>query len=129
MKTSLIKLLGYGLLVGWMGWSISACNTTKATLDTTAKFTMSTSPDSLFTADGVVKDSQKARLYTAVVYENLQQDAARGHGEYLASLSVLMGIPADRQQAWQLAAQSRYAEVFSPDDQRVEATLARFDRE
>jgi hypothetical protein len=128
MKTSFLKLLGYGFLVGWLGLTVSACNTTKATLDTTGKFTMSTSPEDLFTADGLVKEDQKATLYTAVVYDNLQEDIARGQGEYLASLGTLMEIPADRQNQWALGAQSRYADLFS-DHPQVEEMLVRLRRE
>jgi hypothetical protein len=110
MKTSL-KCLGYGLLVACLGFSTSACNTSKATADTMVKFTSSTSPGELFTGDGLVEKSQKLNLYTAIVQENLQQDIARGHGEYLVSLGVLLDVAPDRQQEWGLAAQNRYAIV------------------
>ena len=128
MKRSFLKVLGYGLLVGCVGMAASACNTTKATLDTTGKFTMSTSPEDLFSADGLVKDGQKAKLYTAVVYDNLQQDIARGQGEYVASLGTLMGVPAERQHQWALGAQSRYTDLFS-DHPQVEEMLARLARQ
>ncbi len=93
------------------GLTTSACNTSKATADTMVKFTSSTSPVELFTGDGLVEKSQKVNLYTAIVIENLQQDMARGHGEYLASLSVLLGVAPDYQHAWGLAAQNQYATV------------------
>ena len=128
MKRSFLKVLGYGLLVGCMGLAVSACNTTKATLDTTGKFTMSTSPEDLFSADGLVKDGQKVKLYTAVVYDNLQQDIARGQGEYVASLGTLMGVPAEHQNQWATGAQSRYADLFS-DHPQVEEMLARLARQ
>jgi len=67
---------------------VSACNTSKATIDTFAKFTSSTSPGDWINADGVIRESQKARLFTAVAFENLEQDIARGNGEYLTSLGV-----------------------------------------
>ena len=43
------------------------------------------------------QESQKARLFTAVVFENLEQDIARGNGEYLTSLGVLLKIPEGEQ--------------------------------
>jgi hypothetical protein len=60
---------------------VSACNTTKATVDTFAKFTSSTSPEEWIDADAVITDSQKARLFTVVAFENLEQDITRGNGE------------------------------------------------
>lgn len=110
MNTSL-KCFGYGLVVACLGFTTSACNTSKATADTMVKFTSSTSPGELFTGDGLVEKSQKVNLYTAIVQENLQQDIARGHGEYLASLSVLLDVAPGYQHEWGLAAQNRYASV------------------
>lgn len=75
--------------------SVTACNTTKATIDTTVKFFSSTSPDSLFTADGMVAREQKIKLFTGVSYENLRQEAATGGGQYVASLAVLYGVPVE----------------------------------
>lgn len=105
------RCVGYGLVVACLGLTTSACNTSKATADTMVKFTSSTSPGELFAGDGLVEKSQKVNLYTAIVIENLQQDMARGHGEYLASLSVLLGVAPDYQHAWGLAAQNQYATV------------------
>ena len=48
--------------------SASACNTSKATVDTFAKFTSSTSPGEYFNADGLVTDSQKAQLFAAAAF-------------------------------------------------------------
>ena len=102
------RCFGYGLVVACLGFMLSACNTSKATADTMVKFTSSTSPGELFTGDGLVEKSQKVNLYTAIVQENLQQDIARGHGEYLASLSVLLDVAPDYQYEWGLAAQNQY---------------------
>ena len=41
--------------------------------------------------------AKKARLFTAVAFENLEQDIARGNGEYLTSLAVLLKVPAGKQ--------------------------------
>ena len=56
------------LVLASLGLVASACNTTKATVDTFAKFTSSTSPGEFIDADGVVKESQKARLFLPVVF-------------------------------------------------------------
>ncbi|HEU4503554.1 MAG TPA: DUF3015 family protein [Nitrospira sp.] len=96
---SIMTLKGFvgALVLASLGLLASACNTTKATVDTFAKFTSSTSPGEFINADGVVKESQKARLFLAVVFENLEQDIARGDGEYLTSLGVLLKIPEGEQ--------------------------------
>lgn len=105
------KLLAVSLLVGLMG-SSNACNTTKATADSIVKFSSSTSPDSMFTGDGVVVKDQRVKLYTAVVADDLQEDIARGEGEYLSSLGVLLDIPAERQARFSSLSQEHYTSMF-----------------
>jgi len=102
----------------------SACNTSKATLDTFAKFTSSTSPGEWISADGIVLDSYKARLFTAVVFENLEQDIARGNGEYLTSLAVLLKVPDGDQHTFRTAPQAHYPLLFAPDQRTAERLLA-----
>jgi len=103
---------------------VSACNTSKATIDTFAKFTSSTSPGDWINADGVIRESQKARLFTAVAFENLEQDIARGNGEYLTSLAVLMKIPSEKQDQFMAHSQSNYSLLFAPDIRTAEKLLA-----
>jgi hypothetical protein len=129
MRTSLFKSLGFGLVVGCVALAVSACNTTKATFDTLVNFSSSTSPGELFTGDGLVARHQKVNLYTAIVFENLQQDMARGSGEYLASLGVLLDIPPDRQHEWALFTQSRYAVLFTSDRTKANEMLVGLTRE
>jgi len=123
MRTAIAKGLVYGSVLVSLAFMGSACNTTKATLDTFANFTSSTSPESFFTADGLVEDSQKANLFTAVVYENLQQDIARGNGEYLTSLSILLNVPVDRQDEFQTLSQSRYPVLYDSNRPALNTTL------
>ena len=103
------------LVIAGLGLSLSACNTTKATIDTTVKFFSSTSPDSMFTADGMVEQRQKANLFAGVAFENLRQDAAQGSGQYLTSLGMLLNIPSDRQGDFARFVQSRYPVLFTSD--------------
>jgi len=119
-----LKGLVGALVLASVGLAISACNTSKATVDTFAKFTSSTSPGAFINADGVVQESQKARLFTAVVYENLEQDIARGNGEYLTSLVVLLKIPAGEQDEFRTLAQSEYPLLFASDRRTAESMLA-----
>ncbi|HEU4683409.1 MAG TPA: DUF3015 family protein [Nitrospira sp.] len=94
---------------------LPACNTTKATVDTTVKFFSSTSPDSLFTADGLVKEEQKLNFFSGVAFENLRHDIASGSGQYVASLADLMHVPADRHAEFGAFLQERYDRLFASD--------------
>ena len=96
-------------------FSLAACNTTKATVDTTAKFFSSTSPESMFTADGTVEQKQKINLFAGVAYENLRQEAAAGSGQYVTSLAVLYGVPAAQHEEFGRLLQQRHAELFATD--------------
>ena len=112
------------LVLASTGFMVSACNTSKATVDTFAKFTSSTSPGEWINADGVIQESQKARLFTAVAFENLEQDIARGNGEYLTSLAVLLKIPSGKQDEFMTRSQSNYSLLFAPDIRAAENMLA-----
>ena len=95
--------------------SLSACNTTKATMDSTVKFFSSTSPNSLFTADGMVEQKQKINLFAGVTYENLRQEAAAGSGEYVTTLAVLYGVPIAQREDFVRLLQQRHTELFAAD--------------
>jgi hypothetical protein len=112
------------VLVVAVALSVSACNTSKATIDTFAKFTSSTSPGEYFNADGLIIESQKAQLFAAVAFENLEQNIARGDGEYLASLATLLKIPAGEQAEFRMRAQSQYSRLFASDRRTAESLLA-----
>jgi Protein of unknown function (DUF3015) len=87
--------------------SLSACSIT----ETINNFLSSTSGRSWFTEDGLIKDDHKVTAFMAFNFENLKRDMANGQGEYLDSLSTLMGIPSDRRASFYAHAQSRYSFV------------------
>ena len=124
MRIMTLKGLIGALVLASVGLVVSACNTSKATVDTFAKFTSSTSPGSWINADGVIQESQKARLFAAVAFENLEQDIARGNGEYLRSLAVLMKIPAGEQDEFRSLSQKQYSRLFASDQRTAESLLA-----
>lgn len=124
MRNMTLKGLVGALVLAGVGLALPGCNTSKATVDTFAKFTSSTSPGEFINADGVIEESQKARLFTAVVFENLEQDIARGDGEYLASLAVLLNIPAGEQGEFKALAQSKHPLLFASDRRTAESMLA-----
>ena len=88
--------------------TLSGCSLTGTTTD----FLSSTSGRSWFTEDGLVKADHRVDAFMTFNFENLKQDMAQGHGEYLASLSTLMGIPQNRQASFFAHAQSRYPFVM-----------------
>lgn len=100
------------LVLASLGIVTAACNTTKATSDTTVKFFSSTSPDSLFTGDGMVKPEHKVDLFAGVAFENIQQDVARGGGSYVASLATLLNVPENERETFGRFVQDRYPLLF-----------------
>ena len=91
--------------------ALSACTVTETIgniLGSTKEFLSSTTPGDWFTADGVLKADQKVIAFVAINFENLKQDMGRGRGEYLSSLSELLGIREERREAFFAYAQSRY---------------------
>lgn len=52
--------------------------------------------------------ADQAALFASASMENLSQDMAQGHGEYLTSLAVLMEVPAERQAAFFALTQEQY---------------------
>ena len=60
--------------------------------DTTQHTTVSTSGKSWLTEDGLLREELKLRAFTAFTLPSLQQDAARGEGEYVPSLEQLSGL-------------------------------------
>ena len=123
MRIMILKGLAGALALASVGLVMSACNTSKATVDTFGKFTSSTSPGEWIDADGVIQESQKARLFTAVVFENLEQDIARGKGEYLTSLAELLKVPPEEQDKFRTRAQNHYPLLFAPDRRTAESML------
>lgn len=105
--------LAMGLLIA--GLSLGACNTTKATVDTTVNFFSSTSPNELFTSDGMVVKEQRINLFAGVAYENLRQEAAAGGGQYVSALAALYEIPADKQGEFGQVLQRKHADLFTSD--------------
>jgi hypothetical protein len=72
---------------------LSACSikaTLKETTDTTSNITGTTSGRVWWNEDGLLKPEHKVAAFTAYNAHNLEEDLARGQGEYLASLYALM---------------------------------------
>ena len=72
-----------------------------------------TSGTSGCTNDGKFWAEHKVNAFAALNFENLSQDMAQGHGEHIASLATLMGIPADQQPAFFAMTQGKYASLVT----------------
>jgi hypothetical protein len=107
----------FASIIGIMaiGVSLSACNTTKATVDTTIKFFSSTSPEELFSQDGQITQDQKINLFAGVAYENLRQEAAAGGGQYVNSLATLYGVPLAEHERFARLLQANHSTLFVSD--------------
>jgi hypothetical protein len=79
--------------------------------DTTSNITGTTSGAAWWNEDGQIKPDFKIVAFAASNQANLQQDIAAGRGEYLTSMSVLLGVPESRQPMFFSAAQAGYAQV------------------
>ena len=116
MKASLPgRSFGLGLCLAVVGLTVAACNTTKATIDTTVNFFSSTTPNDLFSADGMVLKEQKINLFAGVAYQNLREEAAAGGGQYVSSLADLYQIPTAKHRHFAQVLQSRYSDLFTAE--------------
>ena len=90
--------IGASLMLGTTGCTLKA--TINQTTDTTSNITGTTSGAAWWSEDGQIKPDFKTTAFVSFNHENLRQDLAAGGGEYLASISRLLGVPEDRQPAF-----------------------------
>ena len=100
--------------------TLSACTVTETVKDILS----STTPGNWFTGDGLLRADQKAIAFATINQTNLNQNLASGRGEYLASMSVLLGVPSEQQPAFFSAAQARYAQIADQHSQDSALLLA-----
>jgi hypothetical protein len=96
--------------------TISSGCTLKATIkqftDTTSNVTETTSGRTWFTEDGMLRPEHKLTAFTALNQTNVEQDLARGQGEYLTSLGTLLGLSDDQQAAFHAKAQRAFVTLM-----------------
>jgi hypothetical protein len=85
-------------------------------LDSTTNVTVSTSGRTWWNEDGLLKSEHKAIAFAAYNQSNLEQDIANGRGEYLASLSSLLGVSESGRSAFAFGAQSQFQSLMLADD-------------
>jgi hypothetical protein len=89
--------------------------TIKETTDTTSNVTGTTSGRTWFTEDGILHPEHKLTAFAALNQTNLEQDLARGQGEYVTSLATLLGVPIDQQSAFHAKAQGAFERLSTSD--------------
>lgn len=116
------------LALGFSGCSFKA--TLEQTTDTTSNVTGTTSSGrSWFTGEGQVRQDQKVTAFAHLTFDRLKQDMAVGHGEYLDSLTTLMGVPQDEQPLVAAWVQARYTRLIPSERTAPAQMLAALDRE
>jgi hypothetical protein len=89
--------------------------TVKQITDTTSNVTGTTSGHAWWNEDGLLLPEHKAIAFATYNEANLEQDVARGQGEYLTSMGSLLGVASDAQPKFQTAAQERFTQ-WGPAD-------------
>ena len=109
--------LGKKLWEGWKGQKQIAPQLFMASTNVIGSYSFAiASGTSGCSHDGTIFDTQKASLFIEVNYARLAEDMARGGGEYLASLAVLMHVPQEYQAELFQRIQDRYAALTTPAD-------------
>ena len=89
--------------------------TVKETTDTTSNVTGTTSGRTWFTEDGLLNPEHKLTAFTVLNQTNVEQDLARGQGEYVTSLGTLLGLSNDQQAAFHAKAQGAFETLLTSD--------------
>ena len=89
--------------------------TTNEITDTTSNVTGTTSGRTWFNEDGIVHPEHKVTAFTALTQTNLEQDLARGQGEYVTSLGALLELSNDQQAAFYAKAQQEFETLVTSD--------------
>ena len=89
--------------------------TIKETTDTTSNVTGTTSGRTWFTEDGLLHPEHKLTAFMALNQTNVEQDLARGQGEYVTSLGTLLGLSNDQQATFHAKAQGAFATLVTSD--------------
>jgi len=91
--------------------------TTNEIIDTTSNVTVSTSGRTWFTEDGLLRPEHKLTAFTAFNQSNVEQDLARGQGEYVTSLETLLGLSDGQQSAFRAKAQGSFETLINSNDE------------
>jgi hypothetical protein len=123
MKTLSPYFLAAVTVVLLQGTGCTIKGTINQITDTTSNVTGTTSGAAWWNEDGHIKPDFKAAAFAAANGRNLEQDIAAGRGEYLTSMSLLLGVPQDRRPAFFSFIQARYAEESGRQPVELETLL------
>jgi len=105
--------LGKKLWEGWKGQKQIAPQSFMASTNVTGSYSFAiSSGTSGCSNDGRIWNSERASLFIEINYASLTEDMARGQGEHLTALTVLLGVPSDQQQMFNTLVQERYRELI-----------------
>lgn len=123
MRTVLgcILAAAMSVMLATTGCTVKA--TVKQITDTTSNVTGTTSGSAWWNEDGQLKPDFKATAFVTLNQENLRQDLAAGRGEYLSSVSRLLGVPEEQQPVFFSAVQAGYVETVGKDPAALLALL------
>jgi hypothetical protein len=79
------------------------------------------------TNDGKVWAEHKTEFFVAATFENLAGDMARGQGEHLTALAILLGVPTDHQQVFLTLVQERYRDLIDRGETSPSALIKALD--
>lgn len=96
----------------------------EALIDATPDISVSDPARTWWTEDGLLKPDYKVIAFAAYDRSNLEQDLARGEGEYLASLGTMLGVQENSRPTFEAAAQQRF-EVMAPRDRMIQVKQLR----
>jgi len=101
--------IGAGMIIG----SLTACTTDpfEPTTDTVS----STSGRAWWNEDGLIRPEHKTIAFATYNRANLEQDIARGQGEYLSSIGTLIGVTDNSQPSFQARAQREFQALTAAD--------------
>jgi hypothetical protein len=96
----------------------------EALIDATPDISVSDPARTWWTEDGLLKPDYKVIAFAAYDRSNLEQDLARGEGEYLASLGTMLGVQENSRPTFEAAAQQRF-EAMAPRDRMIQVKQLR----
>ena len=102
-----------------MSFYLGGCSITETVNDILS----STTPGDWYSRDGLPKAEHKVDVFVAINMDNLKVDLARGQGEYLEALSVLLAVAPDRRQEFSMLAQKEYTLLARQDRNAVGQSL------
>ncbi|HZD12092.1 MAG TPA: DUF3015 family protein, partial [Candidatus Binatus sp.] len=112
IRTRLSTLIGMTALI-LIAPGCTLKGTVKEITDTTSNITGTTSGRTWFTEDGLLHPDHKLTAFLALNQMNVEQDLARGQGEYATSLGTLLGLPNNQQAVFHTKAQGAFETLLT----------------